>query len=82
MVLEHHKLRAFRGEPDGLVEPFRRADWVDVTRGLVDVRTAAEPAARGLLDLARRGVPQATRTSSSSTRLRTHPRSPLPMLRL
>jgi hypothetical protein len=34
-ILEHHKLSRYRGPAGGLVEPFRRADWVDVTRGLV-----------------------------------------------
>ena len=32
MILEHHKLSPFRGS--GLVEQFRCADWVDVSRGL------------------------------------------------
>ncbi|HEX5658339.1 MAG TPA: hypothetical protein VFX59_14150 [Polyangiales bacterium] len=33
MILEHHKLRTYRAQPDWLVEAFRRADWVDVTYG-------------------------------------------------
>jgi hypothetical protein len=80
MVLEHHKLRTFRGDPEGLVEPFRRADWVDVTHGLVSFGLprrlmrevfAAWPDAgfrMRLLEL-------------ELTRLRTHPLNPLPMLR-
>jgi hypothetical protein len=35
MVLAHHKLSRYRGDSEGLAEPFRRADRVDVTRGLV-----------------------------------------------
>jgi HD domain len=35
MVLEHHKILPYRREPRSLVEPFRRADWVDVSKGLV-----------------------------------------------
>src|SRR5262245_29777657 len=35
MILEHHKITHFRENPDWLVEPFRRADWVDVSMGLV-----------------------------------------------
>jgi hypothetical protein len=31
----HHRVRPYRGEAAELVEPFRRADWNDVTRGLV-----------------------------------------------
>ena len=35
MILQHHKIRAYRGDWHELAEPFRRADWADVTRGLV-----------------------------------------------
>ena len=35
MISNHHKLTQFRDNPDWLVEPFRRADWTDVTLGLV-----------------------------------------------
>ena len=35
MVLEHHRFSGYRREPRSLVEPFRRVDWVDVSRGLV-----------------------------------------------
>jgi hypothetical protein len=31
----HHRLRPYRGESAHLVEPFRRADWNDLTMGLV-----------------------------------------------
>src|SRR4051812_35299180 len=31
----HHRVRPYRGEAAGLVEPFRRADWNDVTGGVV-----------------------------------------------
>ncbi|MFT3922248.1 MAG: hypothetical protein QM778_06915 [Myxococcales bacterium] len=34
MIGEHHKLRSYRGQHAGLVEPFRRADWTDVSLGL------------------------------------------------
>ena len=33
MILEHHKISPYRGRADWLVEPFRKADWIDVTRG-------------------------------------------------
>ena len=35
MILEHHKLLPYHGNPGSLVEPFRRADWVDVSKGLI-----------------------------------------------
>jgi predicted metal-dependent HD superfamily phosphohydrolase len=34
MIEEHHKITAAAANPASLVEPFRRADWIDVTRGL------------------------------------------------
>jgi hypothetical protein len=80
MILEHHKISAYGG--DGwLVEPFRRADWIDVTRGLcafglpraiVREVFAMWPSAgfhKRLVQLA-------------LARLGTHPWAPLPMVRL
>jgi len=78
-ILSHHKIAA-AGAP-GIVEHFRRADWIDVTRGArtfglsraaIKEVFAAWPSAgfhRRLVEL-------------SLQRLRTHPLSPLPMLRL
>lgn len=79
-IREHHKITAYRGA-HRLVEPFRRADWVDVTRGLrrfglprrlLREVFAAWPDAGFHKRLAQLGV----------MRLRTHPWSPLPMVRL
>ena len=35
MIHEHHKVRSYRGTGADVVEPFRRADWIDVSRGLL-----------------------------------------------
>ena len=81
MILEHHKISRYRGDPSWLVEPFRRSDWVDVTRGLIT------------FGLTRRLLREVFSTWPSAgfhkrlvqlelTRLRTHPWSPLPMMRL
>jgi hypothetical protein len=35
MIREHHKIRSYRGAGAELVEPFRRADWIDVSRGVL-----------------------------------------------
>jgi hypothetical protein len=79
MILEHHKLLALRG--GGLVEAFRRADWIDVTRGL---RGFSVP--RGLVREVFAAWPDAgfhrRLLGLGIERLRTHPLSPLPMLRL
>lgn len=81
MILEHHKISAYRGDPHGLVESFRRADWIDVTRGL---RTFGLP--RKLLGEIFSTWPSAgfhkRLVQLSLKRLRTHPLSPLPMIRL
>jgi HD domain len=34
MIVNHHKVTAYRANPQSLVESFRRADWIDVSRGL------------------------------------------------
>jgi len=34
MIADHHKVKPSRANPQSLVESFRRADWIDVSRGL------------------------------------------------
>src|SRR5262249_46330940 len=34
MIVDHHKVTTSRANPQWLVESFRRADWIDVSRGL------------------------------------------------
>ena len=34
MIVNHHKVTAFRADQRSLVESFRRADWIDVSFGL------------------------------------------------
>jgi hypothetical protein len=79
-ILEHHRVTRDRGAHGPLVEAFRRADWMDVTGGVVAsglsrtlFRAAIErwPPAGFHRMLARLGL----------RRLRTHPWRPLPMLK-
>lgn len=35
MIREHHRIRRVRDDESGLIEPFRCADWIDVSRGLL-----------------------------------------------
>jgi hypothetical protein len=81
MILEHHKISSYRGDPRWLVEPFRRSDWADVSRGLIT------------FGLPRRLVRETFAMWPSAgfhkrlvqlelARLRTHPWNPLPMMRL
>src|SRR5262249_198778 len=34
MIVNHHKVTSSGPDPQSMVESFRRADWIDVTRGL------------------------------------------------
>ena len=34
MIVDHHMVTPSRADPQSLVESFRRADWIDVSRGL------------------------------------------------
>lgn len=34
-ILNHHKFSHYHGNPTWLVEPFRQADWIDVSLGLI-----------------------------------------------
>jgi len=80
-ILDHHKILPRRSTRYPLVEPFRRADWVDVSRGVLTFGLS-----RALLreiftvwpDLGFRfRLVQLT-----WQRTRSHPLSPLPVLRL
>jgi len=81
MIMEHHKILPYRAEHRELVEPFRKADLIDVSQGFVRFGLARSfvrdlyaqwPSAgfhRKLVTLALR-------------ELRTHPFCPLPMLKI
>lgn len=80
LIVEHHKLGRYRGPFAERVEPFRRADWVDVSLGLLRsglplgyVRAVQQalPDAGFHAELALRTLDQFGRT----------PWRPLPMLR-
>ena len=81
MIADHHKITPSNANRDSLIEPFRRADWIDVTRGL---RTFGLP--RPLIRSVLAGWPNAgfhwRLVQLSLDRLRTHPLRPLPMVRL
>lgn len=40
MIVDHHKVTCSRSNAQPLIEAFRRADWIDVTRGLRRFRLA------------------------------------------
>jgi len=81
MIADHHKITPSTAAPGSLVEPFRRADWIDVTRGL---RTFGVP--RPFIESVFAVWPSAgfhwRLVKLSIERLRTHPLTPLPMVKL
>ncbi len=81
MIFWHHKVTDYKGAHQKIVETFRRADWIDVSRGL---RRFGLPRARLASVFA--AWPNAgfhkRLIQLSLTRLRTHPFAPLPMMRL
>ena len=81
MIADHHKITPSHADQDSLVESFRRADWIDVTRGL---RTCALP--RPMIRSVLAGWPSAgfhwRLVQLTFARFRRHPLTPLPMVKL
>ena len=80
MILQHHKLRRYRAHDNWLVEPFRRADLIDVTQGVIRFGLPRE-FIRDLYELWPTEGFHRRLVDFELERLRTHPWSPLPMLR-
>jgi hypothetical protein len=80
MILEHHKISPYRGASQPLVEAFRKADWIDVSRGFlifgIPRRFVAELYAKWPSAGFHRRLVQL-----SLSRFRSNPWSPLPMVR-
>lgn len=76
----HHRVRPYRGEAARLVEPIRRADWIECTGGLV---TSGVP--REVVRRAQRAFPMRRFAAGSAVRIAahalTHPTDPLPFWR-
>jgi hypothetical protein len=81
MILEHHKITPYRDHADWLVEPFRRSDWVDVTRGALRFGLSRSFVRDVLATWPNAGFHRLL-MRLELTRLRTHPLNPLPMVRL
>jgi hypothetical protein len=80
MIVDHHKVTASNANAQSLVEAFRRADWIDVTRGvrrfgLPRTFIAAVDAAWPNAGFHRRLV------HLTIDRLLKHPLTPLPMVK-
>ena len=80
MIDHHHKLRRIPPETHASVEMFRRADWIDVSNGMLRFGLARE-----VVREVRAAFPDAgfhrRLAQLSLQRLWRHPLSPLPMIR-
>jgi hypothetical protein len=80
-IREHHRITRYDGAHAALAEPFRRADWIDVSGGIL-----ASGSTRPLFRAAVARWPRAgfhrLLARLELRRLRTHPWHPLPMLKL
>ena len=80
-IKEHHKLTRYKQHPDWLVEPFRKADLIDVSRGAITFGVAGGLIRDLFVQWPSAGFHKRL-VQLSLKRLATHPLSPLPMVRL
>ena len=81
MIGEHHKLTPYVLNPSWLVEPFRKADLLDLSGGLVRFRLPDDFVVEVFETYPRAGFHKML-LSFARQRFRSHPFSPLPMLKL
>ncbi|MCF8382473.1 MAG: HD domain-containing protein [Chlorobium sp.] len=84
MIAEHHKLTKVKQNPQNtswLVEPFRKADWIDMSAGLIKFRLPDDFVAEVLDAYPNAGFHKKLLVLALE-RLRSHPLSPLPMVKL
>ena len=81
MIEQHHKIRKYKSNSSWLVEPFRKADWIDVSRGRLKLGLPFTDVTEILSKFPNAGF-HIRLISLTKQRLKTHPFSPLPMMRL
>jgi hypothetical protein len=81
MIADHHKITPSMANPTSLVEPFRQADWIDVTGGLRRFGVPRPCVARLFATWPDAGFHWRL-VQLALHRFRTHPLTPLPMVRL
>ena len=78
MIMNHHRIRPVRSNP--LVEAFRRADWLDVSKGVINFGIT-----RDVVEQVTSAYPyagfQARLVQLTLHRVRRFPLNPLPMMR-
>ena len=81
MIADHHKITPSTAGPGSLVETFRRADWIDVTGGLRGFGIPRAFVARLFATWPSAGFHWRL-VALTLDRFRSHPLTPLPMVRL
>jgi hypothetical protein len=81
MILQHHKLTRYRDEADTLIEPFRKADWMDISRGAFRFGLSRETVSGIISHWPNSGF-HSKLVRLELRRLCTHPWNPLPMVKL
>jgi len=81
MIADHHKITESTANRGSLIEGFRRADWIDVTRGLRGFGTPRPFVARLFATWPSAGF-HGRLVQLTLERFCTHPLTPLPMVRL
>jgi len=80
MIREHHKIRRFKGADDEFIEPFRRADWIDVSLGVLTFGLPRDRVREILARWPNRGFHRRI-AQLAFKRLRTNPLSAIPVLK-
>lgn len=81
MIEHHHKIIKYKANPDWLVEPFRKADWIDVSKGQLSFGLPPTFVKEVLSIFPNAGFHKRLVTFTKQ-RIKTHPFNPLPMMRL
>ena len=84
MIADHHKLSPVRENPRNpswLAETFRKADWIDISGGLLRFRLSDDFVVE-VLDAYPNAGFHKKMLALALDRLKTHPFSPLPMMKL
>ncbi len=81
MIGEHHKLTRYRVNPLWLVESFRKADWIDISGGMLRFHLPDDYVTDVLEAFPNEGFYKKL-AQLSVDRLKTHPFNPLPMVKL
>ena len=80
MIREHHKIRKVRGADAEFIEPFRRADWIDVSLGVLSFGVPRQQLRDIMARWPNHGFHKRL-AQLTFKRLREHPLSPIPVVK-